>query len=85
MTINNKISIMAIAGIIGITIVGLVAFMEISDLENKVKKQDRTIKEQKEVIESQAKMIIEESYADCDCGWYEDFYYQYAEEVGALE
>ena len=22
---------------------------------------------------------------DCDCGWYEDFYYQYSEEVGAYE
>lgn len=22
---------------------------------------------------------------DCDCGWYEDFYYEHSEEVGAYE
>ena len=44
-----------------------------------------TNKKQKELIESQVATIIKNKNEDCYCGWYEDFYYEHAAEVGAYE
>ena len=50
-----------------------------------IKEYEEQIKYKDEVIESQAKMLIENEYNNCYCGFYEDFYYEHADEVGAYE
>lgn len=42
------------------------------------------IDELSELVDNQATLLIDEKN-NCDCGWYEDFYYNHAEEVGAYE
>lgn len=43
-----------------------------------------TIKEQQNLISSYVKKL-KQKCEECDCSWYEDFYYEWAEKVGAFE
>lgn len=63
----------------------LVMLLFVVDLHTTNKNLKNTIKEQKNLIESQAEKINKNEYKDCDCGWYTDFYYNHAAEVGAYE
>jgi hypothetical protein len=63
----------------------LIQESENKKLKNKISEQTKDLIYKDEVIEAQAKMIIQNEYNNCYCGWYEDFYYQYADEVGAYE
>ena len=52
-------------------------------LNNENKELNHQITEQINAIDS----LLEGNKAECecDCGWYEDFYYEHAEEFGAYE
>lgn len=78
-----KISLM-IVGIVFL-IMFFIEETKIGKLENKILKQEKDLIYKDEVIDSQAKMLIQNEYNNCYCGWYEDFYYQYSDEVGAFE
>lgn len=62
----------------GILLIGFIATKE----KNKLNKK---INQQQELIEAQAQKLIDKDNSNCYCGWYEDFYYEYSEEVGAYE
>lgn len=55
--------------------------------------RDKTMIDQKAIIEEQQGLInsyvefVKQKCPDkeCDCSWYEDFYYEHAEEMGAYE
>ena len=36
-------------------------------------------------IENLQAQVDGKKAVECDCGWYEDFYYEHAEEMGAME
>ena len=50
-------------------------------LNNENKELNHQITEQINAIES----LLENNKTECDCGWYEDFYYENAEGCGAYE
>ena len=50
-------------------------------LNNENKELNDQITEQINAIDS----LLEGNKTECDCSWYEDFYYDHAEEVGAYE
>lgn len=56
---------------------------QIEELRSKIAKQKLELKEKQNMINSYAEKHLKE--CECNCGWYEDFYYQYADEVGAYE
>lgn len=56
---------------------------KINSLQKENKKLEYT---NKELINSIEVLNTELNNAyDCDCSWYEDFYYEHSEEVGAYE
>ena len=73
-----KMIVSVFIAIVGIFIIGFISLIE-KDRLNEI------IKEKNELIESQAKLLIENEYNNCYCGFFEDFYYEYAGEVGANE
>ena len=73
-----KMIVSVFIAIIGIFIIGFIGLVE-KDRLNEI------IKEKNELIESQAKLLIENEYNNCYCGFFEDFYYEYADDVGAFE
>lgn len=52
---------------------------ELSNLKLENKKLEHKVQSLNYTIET-----ISSGY-ECDCGWYQDFYYEHAEEVGAYE
>lgn len=53
----------------------------------KLQKENKELKHtNKELMTSVEALYTQLNNAyDCDCGWYEDFYYEHSEEVGAYE
>ena len=65
---------------------------ELSDLRLENKKINYELKQKKKdnqtmslAIESLLDQVNGKRSIDCDCAWYEDFYYEYMKEVGANE
>ena len=54
---------------------------ELSNLKLENKKLEYNNKELKNSVE----ILQNEREEQCHCGWYQDFYYEHAEEVGAFE
>ena len=54
---------------------------QINDLKLENKKLEYNNKELKNSVE----ILQNERESECHCGWYQDFYYEHAEEVGAYE
>ena len=61
----------------------LIQEAEIKELKNKIAKQELEKEEKQNVINSYAQGYIKQ--CECDCGWYEDFYYEHSAEIGAFE
>ena len=55
--------------------------VENGKLNNENKELNHQITEQINAIDS----LLENNKTECDCGWYEDFYYENAEGCGAYE
>lgn len=75
-----KTLITASIGIIGLFTMLFVVLSEKNNCAKKINEYKKQIKYKDEIIESQGKMIIKKSYEGCNCGWYEDFYYQHSNE-----
>lgn len=56
---------------------------KINSLQKENKRLEYTNKELMTSVESLYTQL--NNAYDCDCGWYEDFYYEHSEEVGAYE
>jgi hypothetical protein len=71
-----------ILGILFITMF-LIEETELKKLRNTIARQELEMEEKQNVINSYAQGYIKQ--CKCDCAWYEDFYYEHSEEVGAYE
>lgn len=80
-----KVLVTALIGAIGLFVMLFAVLTENDRCARTINEYEEQIKYKDEVIESQAKMLIENEYNNCYCGWYEDFYYQHSNEVGAYE
>ena len=80
---EKRLSIaLVILGILYITMFSIEE-KQIKDLKKKIAIQELEMKEKQNMINTYANEYLKE--CECNCGWYEDFYYQYADEVGAYE
>lgn len=82
---EKRLSVVLI--IIGMAFITLFLIQEneVKNLKNKLSVQKEQLKYKDELIESQVKTLIEDSNNNCYCGFFEDFYYEYADDVGAFE
>ena len=79
---DNIIRLLISIIILGFTIIGCLIIVS-NKYENDIAKLQ---KENKELMTSVESLYTQLNNAyDCDCGWYEDFYYEWHEEVGAYE
>jgi ABC-type microcin C transport system permease subunit YejB len=79
---KRLLTVIPLMGIIAITMF-LIQEAQIKELRSKIAKQELEMKEKQNMINSYAEKHLKE--CECNCGWFEDFYYQYADEVGAYE
>lgn len=56
---------------------------QIKDLKKKMAIQELEMEEKQNMINSYAEKHLKE--CECNCGWYEDFYYEHSAELGAFE
>ena len=91
---NNLLGLLIVVVAFGIVLLSLLIVSsdkyedEISNLRIENKKLTNENKELNHQITEQINAIdslLENNKTQCDCGWYEDFYYEHAEEVGAYE
>lgn len=69
--------------ILTLALITCVYIADLNTYQQKIEEQEKTIERQKKTIEYQAGALMNKN--ECSCGWYEDFYYEHAEEVGAFE
>ena len=86
---DNIIRLLIPIIILGFTIIGCLIIVS-NKYENDIAKLQRENKKleytNKELINSIEVLNTELNNAyDCDCEWYEDFYYEHSAEVGAYE
>ena len=87
MKTKNLIYILILTLMIAIPVIGTLIFSsnryedKINDLKLENKKLEYNNKELKNSVE----ILQNERESECHCGWYQDFYYEHAEEVGAFE
>ena len=87
MKTKNLIYILILTLMIAIPVIGTLIFSsnryedKINDLKLENKKLEYNNKELKNSVE----ILQKEKEEQCHCGWYQDFYYEHAAEVGANE
>lgn len=56
---------------------------QIKELKETIDKQEIELKRKQEMINIYADGYLKK--CECNCGWFEDFYYEHSNEVGAYE
>ena len=56
---------------------------QIKELKNTIARQELEMEEKQNMINTYAQGYIEQ--CECNCAWYEDFYYEHSAELGAFE
>lgn len=80
---EKRLSIaLVILGILYITMFSIEE-KQIKELKKKMAIQELEMKEKQNMINTYANEYLKE--CECNCAWYEDFYYEHAEEIGAYE
>lgn len=55
------------------------------DQINALKLENKKLEYNNKELKNSVEILQKEKEEQCHCGWYQDFYYEYAEEVGAYE
>lgn len=86
---NNLIGLLISIIILSLTIIGclILSSNKYEDEITKLKEENKKLEyNNKELINSVEVLHTQLNNAyDCECGWYEEFYYEHADEVGANE
>lgn len=80
---KNKERLVYLLFAISVLIFTIKTNIKINNLQKENKELEHTNKELMTSVESLYTQL--NNAYDCDCGWYEDFYYEHSEEVGAYE
>jgi endonuclease III-like uncharacterized protein len=79
---KRLLTVIPLMGIIAITMF-LIQEAQIKELRSKIANQELEMKEKQNMINSYAEKHLKE--CECNCGWYEQFYYEHSAELGAFE
>lgn len=55
------------------------------DQINSLKLENKKLEYNNKELKNSVEILQNERESECHCGWYQDFYYEHAEEVGAYE
>lgn len=63
----------------------IVSSNKYEDELSKLKLENKKLEYNNHELKNSVEILLNDKEAECHCGWYEDFYYQYSNEVGAYE
>lgn len=55
------------------------------DTINNLKLENKKLEYNNKELKNSVEILQNERESECHCGWYKDFYYEHADEVGAFE
>lgn len=63
----------------------IVSSNKYEDELSKLKLENKKLEYNNKELTNSVEILLNDKEAECHCGWYEDFYYDHAEEFGAFE
>lgn len=63
----------------------IVSSNKYEDEITKLKLENKKLEYNNHELKNSVEILQSQNESECHCGWYQDFYYEYAEEVGAYE
>lgn len=87
MKTKNLIYILILTLMIAIPVIGTLIFSSnrYEDKINDLKLENKKLEYNNHELKNSVEILQNERESECHCGWYEDFYYEHAEEFGAYE
>ena len=87
MKTKNLIYILILTLMIAIPVIGTLIFSSnrYEDKINDLKLENKKLEYNNHELKNSVEILQNEKEEQCHCGWYQDFYYEHAEEVGAFE
>lgn len=63
----------------------IVSSNKYEDEITKLKLENKKLEYNNHELKNSVEILQSQNESECHCGWYEDFYYEYSNEVGAYE
>lgn len=87
MKTKNLIYILILTLMIAIPVIAtlILSSNRYEDQINSLKLENKKLEYNNKELTNSVEILQNEREEQCHCGWYQDFYYEHAEEVGAFE
>lgn len=87
MKTKNLIYILILTLMIAIPVIGtlIISSNRYEDQINSLKLENKKLEYNNHELKNSVEILQKEKEEQCHCGWYQDFYYEHAAEVGANE
>ena len=87
MKTKNLIYILILTLMIAIPVIGtlIISSNRYEDQINSLKLENKKLEYNNHELKNSVEILQNEKEDQCHCGWYQDFYYEHANEVGAFE
>lgn len=87
MKTKNLIFILIMTLMISVPVIGtlILSSNRYEDQINSLKLENKKLEYNNKELKNSVEILQNESEDQCHCGWYQDFYYEHAEEAGAYE
>ena len=87
MKTKNLIYILILTLMITIPVIGtlILSSNRYEDQINALKLENKKLEYNNKELKNSVEILQNERESECHCGWYQDFYYEHAEEIGAYE
>ncbi len=87
MKTKNLIYILILTLMISIPVIGtlILSSNRYEDTINNLKLENKKLEYNNKELKNSVEILQKERENECHCGWYQDFYYEHAKEVGAFE
>ena len=87
MKTKNLIYILILTLMIAIPVIGTLIFSSnrYEDKINDFKLENKKLEYNNRELKNSVEILQNEKEDRCNCGWYQDFYYEHANKVGAME
>ena len=87
MKTKNLICILIMTLMISIPVIGtlILSSNRYEDTINNLKLENKKLEYNNKELKNSVEILQNERESECHCGWYQDFYYEHADEIGAFE